>query len=114
MYDYDRRIKLAALEPTVEGFVSILRGLLIQYDTKQSRTRFYNPYALGQYMGAVDRVRQMVSSVLRSAAPEDLEKLRKAVDRNFNDFPPKKAFFKALDNYISTGKAPKYPVARKR
>jgi hypothetical protein len=53
-----------------------LISLVTQYDKKQSTKKFYNPYALAQYLEAVDRV------------VADFEKgmgLNEALTKNFND-----------------------------
>lgn len=113
-YGYDRR-KVASLEPTVENFLLILRGNLIQSDEAQqkrdrSRGMLGNPYALGLQMEALDKIRQQVSSILRSSDPDDLETMRNSILRHFHDVSPVRKTIKALDTYLKSGKAPKYPT----
>jgi len=113
MYSYDRRI--AALEPTVESFLMILSANMIQADAAQrkrdmKRGQPGNPYALGHMMEAVGKVRSAMQSVLKSSEPEDLKKLKDVIVRNFTDFGARKKTLKTIDDYLTSGKVPKYPV----
>lgn len=114
MYNYDRS-KTAALQPTVEGFLMILRGNLVQSDQAQEKRDLKrgtppNPYALGHMMEALNKVRSQVASIKDSSDPADLEKLKVAINRQFHDVAPIRKTLKAIDNYLRTGKAPKYPT----
>jgi len=111
-YDYDRRV--AALKPTVEGFLAILKANVIQADQaqeKRDRKRGHpgNPYALGLMLKAVNKIETQVRSVLKSSEHKDLEALKRAIENNFNDVPFRRKTFKAIDAYITSGKVPSYP-----
>ena len=108
--------KQAAIIPTVEGFLMYLTGALTQYDKRQMRGRFYNPNALGLYLQAKQEIEKDVSRYRKSQEPEALEALKKSIGRRFhvNDMPPAKKTIKAIDAFLATGKAPKYPGGGRR
>lgn len=103
--------KQSSIIPNVEGFILWLTGALTQYDTRASKRRGYSPYALGHYMGAVGDIKKEMRSKLKSDAPEDLEALKKSIDRHLS-LPPSDRAIKVIDQYLQTGKAPNYPGTR--
>ena len=112
------RNRIARLEPTVSGFLTMLTGLLTQYDMRQMRKRFYNPNALSHYMGAVQRIEEKFSrSELKSSDTDTLLRLSDEIDLMFSIPGMKNRVIKAINQYIENGKLPKYPTtsaARKR
>jgi len=102
------------VDPTVSGFLEILAGHLTQYDERESR-HYPNIYRLGHLLAAQQRVKDKLSSQLESSDPQDLRALRAQIDREFivSDMPPARKTIKAIDEYLATGKAPKYPVPPK-
>jgi hypothetical protein len=113
MYSYDRRI--ASLTPTVDNFLLVLRGNIIQSDTAQRKRDLKrgtppNPYALGHMAEALNKIRSQLSSIRNSSDPADIGKLRVAIQRQFNDVAPVRKTLKAIDAYLNSGKAPKYPT----
>jgi len=108
------RFKAAKILPTVEGFLLHLQGGLVQYDERASKRRGHNPYALGHYMGALGKIRDDTARFKDSEDHGDLMKLKKSIERRFivSDMPPAKRTLKAIDEFISSGKAPNYPVTK--
>jgi len=108
--------KQSAIVPNVEGFLLYLSGALTQYDQRASKRRGYSPYALGHYMKALGEIRTSVAKHKKSQEPEALEALKTAIERHFivTSMPPAKKTIKAIDEFLASGKAPKYPVSGKR
>lgn len=101
--------------PTVDGFLLILTGALTQYDSKQQRKGQGSPYALGHYMGAVQKIKADMAGRLFSSDPADLRKLKTSMNFHLiSDFSPVKSTTKKIDDYLATGKLPKYPIDRDR
>ncbi len=105
----------AGMEPTVDNFLHILRGNLVQSDQAQmkrdqKRGNPGNPYALGLQMEALGKIRSEMTSIKDSKEPDDLEKLKVSIRRHFNDVSPVRKTVKAIDDYLKSGRAPKYPT----
>lgn len=112
--DYDRR-RVAGVPPTVEGFLLILQSALVQADAAQvarDRKRGVPPniYSLGLLMEALGKVRSEVRSTLKSSDPEDLKALGDVVRRRFHESSATRKFFKILDTFLTSGRAPKLPT----
>lgn len=112
-YSYDRRF--ASMQPTVSGFLAILRANLIQADAEQQkrdlkRKMTPNIYALGLMLETAEKVEKAMGSSLKSSEPEDLETLKKNIKRFFNDVAPIKKTVKTIEKFLSDGKPPKYPT----
>lgn len=112
-YNYDRRI-FAAIKPTVEGFLFFLRALAIQADEAQQKRdkakgQHPNPYALGLVLKAVQSIEDKMRSALRSSDHEDLVDLKTHILRQFTHSNVRTQAIKAIDAYITTGRAPNYP-----
>jgi len=108
-------LRLASIKPTVEGFLLILRGNLIQSDAaqeKRDRKRGIPPniYALGLMLEALNKIRSELHGVANSSDPEDLNALKKSINRHFNDIGPVTKTLKTIDAYLTSGKAPNYPT----
>jgi hypothetical protein len=117
MYDYDRRV-IAGVPATVKGFLLILQGLLIQWDQQQEaaarkKNRQHNIYGLGHLLKALEDIEGDMGASKDSSDPADLEKLKAAINRRLHAAPYVTKVFKAIDEFVRTGKAPKYPVQRK-
>jgi Zn finger protein HypA/HybF involved in hydrogenase expression len=113
-----------AIQPTVAGFRMFVVGALTQWD-KQQEVRAskkpggsHSPYALSLYLEALHRGEK--SSTMRgvkpdSMDPEDLRKFAKMLgEQFFSDMPPIRKTLKAIDAYLASGKAPKYPGSSSR
>lgn len=102
------------MEPTVKNFLTILTGHVTQHDIAVSkRERRPNIYRLGILLGAVERVEQEMRHWLDSSDPADLDYLARSIRGNFEeDFPPRQKILKAIEDYLTTGKQPKYPVSK--
>lgn len=114
MYVYDRQVT-ASMSPTVEAFLLILKANVIQSDEAQRKRDLQrkvspNPYALGLALDAVSAVEKSLSSKKDSSSEADLLALKAAIQRAFNDTPPVRKTLKALDDFLRTGKDPKYPT----
>jgi hypothetical protein len=107
--------KRATISPNVSGFLLYLSGALTQYDQRASKRRGYNPYALGHYLEAVNKIRESLSKDKNSQEPEALEALKSAIGRHFfvTSMPPAKNTIKAIDEFLQTGKAPRYPGVKR-
>ena len=103
--------------PTVATFLVVLLGHLTQEDRRLSKSESKrgrpNIYRLGHYLAAKQRVEEHVQGLLNSSDPVDIEALRRAIYKEFlPDFPPAKKTVKAIDEYLASGKRPKYPVEK--
>lgn len=94
---------------TVKIFLMVLTGALTQYDARLSK-RQPNTYRLGHFLGAAQKVEADVRRLLDSDDPKALQMLVKSINRRFivNDMPPAKKVIKAIHEYVTTGKVPKY------
>lgn len=89
---------------TVEMFIQVLVSKLTQWDKRYNKS---NPYALGHFLEAAERVRKMMSADLKKDDPASLEKLKKAVDRAFDPtFSPVRAMKKQVDQFLEKGAMP--------
>ncbi len=112
-YSYNRQ-RVAAIKPTVEGFLLLLRALFVQADEAQqkrdrARGQTPNPYGLGLVLKEVKKVEDLVRANLRSSDHEDLMDLKQQILRHFTQSNPRTLALKAIDSYITTGRAPNYP-----
>lgn len=99
--------------PKITDWLFILRGHITQHDLRQSKTRYYNPYALPQYFEALERIREALKGSLDSSSPESLEALVSSINRNFVQFPPANALLKKIERYKGNGKPPSYPSTKR-
>jgi nucleoid-associated protein YejK len=89
--------------------VTILSSALTQYDRRQSKRRFYNPYALSQYFAAQKRVQEEVKKkgLCKKSDRASFEELIKIMTYYFDaTFSPVKKVVKQIHKYLDTGKAP--------
>lgn len=99
-----------SVSPTVRGFLTILVGRLTRYDKMLETKGQGNLYRLGHWFEAKEKVEAMVRGQLDDSTPEALDALKKALSRQFlvNDMPPVKAVVKMIDDFLQSGRAPKY------
>jgi len=113
------RQRKASVEPTVEGFLLILRGSATQYDVRRSaKDPYHNKYALSHYMEAISRIESgFTPEELKSSDPTLLSKLAKDIAWYLRIPGIVNKVIKQIDLYITQGKMPRYPVtslARRR
>lgn len=103
----------SSVPPTVQGFLTILVGRLTQYDKKLETKGQSNLYRLGLWFAAKEKVESRLKSQLDESTPKALGDLKAALGKEFlvNDMPPVKAVVKMVDEYLTSGKAPKYAAA---
>lgn len=103
-------VTLAGGKVTVGLFSGpVLSSALTQYDQRQSKTRYYNQYALGQYFAAQRQLNDSLKSkrLLDLDTPEAFAALKKELGKFFSEtFSPVKKVVKQVDAYLATGKAP--------
>jgi len=86
----------------VHRFFFVLVSKLSQYDEKQSRTRHWNPHALGIYMIRVQEMRAELGDT------DNLAAFRDCLVRSFDPkMPPVANVLKQLTAYMLNGKLPK-------
>lgn len=89
---------------TVGTFIEVLTSKITQWDKRYNKS---NPYALGNYLGVVQKLRTELSSVLKNDDEPSLTKLKGVMNRKFDPkFPPVKATVKQIDAFLATGKKP--------
>lgn len=103
----------ATVMPTVSGFLTLLESRFTRYDMKRSTKRGYNPYALAQYLMAVDKVRDRIpSQYLDRDDPEAMEMLKQAMLWKWRDISsaitPVRQVWKMIDAWVEQGKKPKF------
>lgn len=100
----------SSVVPTVRGFLTILVGRLTRYDKMLEMKGQANLYRLGLWFEAKEKVEALVRGQLDESTPEALEALKKALARQFlvNSMPPVRAVVKMIDEFLQSGKAPKY------
>lgn len=103
----------AGLAGTVEVFCMILTGRLTRYDKQLADRGDDNMHRLSLWFGALREAKEMVQGQMSLDTPEALNALKKALDRKFivNSMPPVKAVIKMIDQFLASGKAPKYATA---
>ena len=113
-----KKIKRTA---TVDTFLLILSGELTQYDRRQSKSKYYNRWAMGHYFDAWYRVAESVDAVSGSDSPLALQALLEALAANFlkrdNDpekfvLPPINKIVKKINAWLTDGKYPSYPISK--
>lgn len=98
---------------SLSRFLGILSSELTQYDQRQSKGKFWNPYALGHYMKALSVIRDDVEGLEDSDAEGDLRKLQRAISAGFTpQFPPATKVLKAIDLFLEKGLLPKMTVSK--
>ena len=114
------------LAPTPQGFHTFLIAALTQYDEAQKTKAFsqtrktstrrmvhYNPHALGIYFRNAQEIQKEMGTRMSSTEEKDLRAYRVEVGDSFETkFPPVKKTLKAIDDYLNSGKVPKYPGAK--
>lgn len=93
---------------TAKSFREVMLANLTQWDMKQ---RDSNIYRLGHFLKALEKAERGID--LSKDDPETLNKFKKALTREFEDFPPRRKTLKAIDKFLKDGKPPKYSVASK-
>jgi hypothetical protein len=103
----------ASVTPTVAGFLMILSSYLIQQDKDEAAKGKGNPYALGHWLGAKEKVELDLHTVLKSSEPADLEALKTSLSKRYHVsyMPAVRKVIRDIDKYLTTGKPPKYPVS---
>ena len=92
----------------VAMFLILLTSKVTQYDKRAQKSRFYNIYALGQYLEVIDKIDKKVSSIKTSDDADDLKKLKRIIGDSFtSDFSPANFVMKSIDKYLATGAIPK-------
>ncbi len=94
---------------TVETFLTILRGRLTRHDEKEQAKR-PNNYRLSLLFAAADRVEKSTLKYAKRNDVEALEALKEALNMSFNvsGLPPVRAVVKMIDEFLVSGKMPKY------
>jgi hypothetical protein len=117
-YDYDRR-RYAGLQPTVGGFSAILTGYITQWDMQEQaraskKGRPFNLNALPLLLGAVHKAEAALGAAAKNDSdPETLERFKAAITRQLHDAPYVRKTIQQIDEYLKSGKAPRYPVQKK-
>jgi len=113
-------VRSANIPGTVKNFLTILVGRLTRYDkllqqNALKKGRPDNIYRLSLWLGAKQEAEQLVHSYLNESTPEALNALKAALIKKFhvNDMPPVKAVIKMIDEFIASGKSPKYASANR-
>lgn len=101
-----------ATEVTVNLFLVILTGHLTQYDVKQSRGKYWNPYALGHYMGAANNVSDDTKAFHERGDVEAMEALKTSLGQRFTDLTPVRAVVRKINAWIDDAKIPRYPTTK--
>lgn len=101
------------ISPDVDGFLMHLRGGLTQYDMRENK-KHPNIYRLGHLFAALERVRQDLAGRGAASDPQSLAMLKQSIGTRFilKGMPPARKTIKAIDDFLATGKAPKYPVSK--
>ena len=105
-----------ARSANVDTFLTILMGHLTQYDQKQkARGKYWNPYAIGHYIGALQRLRKAVKKYHNRDDAEAMDALKEAIGRHFElPFTPANAVIRKIDAWLEKGRTPKYPMSKTR
>jgi hypothetical protein len=79
---------------TVQDILNLLQTNVVAHDRKFNKK---NPFALGKYMEAVNKIRDAMKPALKEPASAHVDKIRKLVSDVFeSDFPPAKKLLKDL------------------
>ena len=99
---------------TVNSFITILAGKLTQYDDRQNKKHF-NVYRLGHYLEAVGKIREDTASYADRDDAEAMNALKRSIAKPFlvESMPPAKSTIKQIDEWLASGKLPKYPTGHK-
>ena len=98
----------------VKTFIDILVSSLTQWDVKESKKRGYNIYALGLYLGAVEKVREDTAGIEQHDDGYAMEVLARSLAKQFDPaFPPVKKVIKQIEDWTTKGVKPKFPVSKK-
>jgi DNA repair exonuclease SbcCD ATPase subunit len=106
-------ISLAGKAP-VKVWLVLLSGKLTQYDQRvskrESKRGRVNIYRLGHLLKAKQQVEKATKRIENNDDPASLKKLKKALDKYFipGALSPVEFVKKGIDQYIATGKLPKY------
>jgi hypothetical protein len=87
----------------------VLTSALTQYDKRQSRSKYHNPHALGQYFQAQSGLKDELKAnkLLDLDTPEAFASLKGALGYYFSaTFSPIKKVIKQIDKFLATGKVP--------
>mgnify|MGYP001557959701 FL=1 len=118
-------------EVTVGYLLTVLTGGLTQYDKRAEESakragRHHSIYAIGHYLGAVERVAEELEKRLRKRGDqlgnvrdrsdrEAIEALLNVIPDMLHDtLPPVRRFNDAVAKYLADGTRPKYPGVRVR
>lgn len=106
-------VKQAGIPGTVKMFLAILSGRLTRYDQKL-QAKQPNIHRLALWFKALHQAEAAVKSQENESSPEALNALKKALSKEFivDSMPPVKAVLKMIDEFIQSGKAPKYASER--
>lgn len=102
--------KQAALDGTVGVFLAILTSRLTRYDKKLEQKGQGNIHRLALWFEALNKVDTRMSAMKNNSSPEALNLLKSTLNKEFNadGFSPVTAVLKMIDEFIKSGKAPKY------
>ena len=106
--------RLATLEPTVEGFITMLNAKITQYDQRQSlKDPYHNSNFMAIAFGSVDShitSKFKRAKLLDSSDPEVLLALKSMIPQAIYIKAITGSVVRAIDAYLEKGKLPKYPV----
>lgn len=87
----------------------VLSSALTQYDQRQSKSKYHNPYALAQYFAAANSLKDELKAKKLDdlSTPEAFASLKGMLGYYFAEtFSPIKKVIKQIDQYLDTGKEP--------
>lgn len=103
-----------SLEPTVNGFITMLIAKITQYDQKQSlKDPFHNSNFMSIAFGSVEeRITEKFkrAKLLDSSDPDHLRVLKEMIPTAIIIKRVINPVIRAIDAYLESGKIPKYPV----
>ena len=106
--------RIANLEPTVNGFITMLIAKITQYDERETaKGKYVNPNFMAIAFGSVDErltKKFKKAGLLDSNDPKVLKVLKKLIPTAITIPRVINPVIKAIDAYIDSGKLPKYPV----
>lgn len=106
--------RLASLEPTVEGFITMLTAKITQYDQRQSlKDPYHNSNFMAIAFGSVDShltSKFKRADLLDSSDPTVLRALKNMIPETIYIKAITGSVIRAIDAYLENGTLPKYPV----
>lgn len=108
-----------AKSANVQTFLTILGGLLTAHDRRSMRSKYYNPNALGMYLGGVQKAEKSLKNYLAMDDAKSLNMMLEVLKRSFIyngskwELAPLRKLDKQVNDWLAKGKFPKYPTGRK-